>query len=185
MNILTTIKRRITAISKSEKVTKEQLGLISRELLNYVLVDTEEHAATGDIQPVNKLLSVLTPMNKQTAVLYFSAMLPFAFNKDECKFGLMQKKKRDNAIINAKEFLEVEDNNIWTWAANNVKVEAKPIDWHNKIKRDITKALEAEENALTPKEVLMAVLSGGITAQDVGDLMELLAQGEEQEAKAA
>lgn len=170
------IEKRIATIAKSEKVTKEQLGIISRELLTCILVDREEGLATFDIQPVNKLLGVLTPMNKQTAVLYFSAFLPFPFHAQACKFLSLKKKSKDKALIVAKEFLADEDNNIWTWAADNVKIEAKPVDWVKRITKDVSKALGDENDPLTAKDVLMAVMAGGINAQDLAGLMEVLIQ---------
>ena len=59
---LATINTKIEALAQAEKVTKAVLSELSRELLDYVLVD-----GTHDIAAVNRTLAVLTPMNKQTA----------------------------------------------------------------------------------------------------------------------
>ena len=76
----TTIDERIARLINSEKVTKKELGFISRELLEYV-------PETNDIGKVNRLLSVLTPMNKMTAIYFFKNFLPFRFDEDSRTFG--------------------------------------------------------------------------------------------------
>lgn len=130
MLTLKQINGKITKIRNAEKVTKAVLGELSRELLEYV-------QETGDIQPVNKLVAVLTPMNKRTAILFFTHFLPY--NTEE---GTFTKKKRNGTFDLANEFLATEDT-IWDWAADNIKVEQKEIDWAQRLTKDMTKAIEA------------------------------------------
>jgi len=76
------INDKIDALVKSERITKQMLGELSRDLLNYVLVD-ENH----DIQPVNRTLRALTPMNRKVATLFFRAFMPFKYTEAKESFG--------------------------------------------------------------------------------------------------
>ena len=49
--------------------------------------------ATHDIDAVNRLLNVLTPMNKKASIVFFQAFLPFAYKAEDEAFGKMVKKK--------------------------------------------------------------------------------------------
>lgn len=167
-NVETMIKR-IEALAASEKVTKAELSALSRELLEYICVEKSD-----DIGMVNRLMNVLTPMNKRTAGLFFSHFLPF---KLESTAGIFGKKIKGDRHIkskydNAVSFLENKDNDIWTWAAQNVKVEQKPVDFAKKIAGDVSKALADEDNGLDPVGVIMAVLAGGVKLTDIIDGIE-------------
>lgn len=155
MLTLKQINGKITKIRNAEKVTKAVLGELSRELLEYV-------KETGDVQPVNKLISVLTPMNKRTAMLFFSHFLPF--NQED---GTFTKKKRNGTFALTDEFLATDDT-IWDWAADNIKVEKKEIDWTQRLTNDMTKAIEA-----------------GLTAQDIINILGQVLPEENQEVQEA
>lgn len=174
MSIINTILERIEAIASAEKVTKAELGAISRDILTYIHVE-----GSNDIACVNRLLQVLTPMNKRTAVLFFQHFLPFTFDTSEQAFG---KKIKGAKVTTAKHddslaFLST-DQTIWDWAALNVKLEKKPVDYGKKIASDVRKALEDDENGITPAEVLKAVLAGGITEADLLGMLEALTDDE-------
>lgn len=162
------INARIEKIAASERVTKVELSAISRELLAYV-VDT------GDIVPVNKLLNVLTPMNKQTAILFFTHFIAFKFDQDSACFTGKNKKQWDKSIEIIDAFLAIEENDIWSWAAENVKVEKKPVDFAKNISKWVGKALNDEENPLDPAEVLSAVIDGGLSKEQMLDLLAQIA----------
>ncbi len=164
---------KIDTLGKAEKVTKQLLGELSRELLEYIIVDE-----SNDIATVNRLLSVLTPMNQKTAVLFFDTFLPFILDTDTNTFGKKTKgEKKVKEFVDASlAFLDTEDNNIWTWAALNVEIKAKPVDYAKKIEKDVYKALNNDENPLDPSEVLKAVLAGGLDVADIVDLMAAMAE---------
>ena len=171
MTTIAQINEKIETLAKSERITKAMLSELSRDLLFYVLGDGQEVEATNDIQPVNRCLSVLTPMNKKTASLYFVAHLPFKFNEDNSTFGGMMKPKQVEGMVkNTFESLENLDFDIWLWAAANVKIEVKEIDWTAKLTSDMTKAIEA-----------------GLTGDDILKIMQtvLAADVEEELAEAA
>ena len=74
-----------------------------------------------------------------------------------------------------KAFLET-GQDIWDWAADNIKVEAKPQDFCANIAKNVKKALESEiDNA----EILAAVFAGGVTPQSIMVALEEMAKQEE------
>ena len=176
MTLLQEINRKIKSLARAEKVTKARLGELSTELLIYVLGDDLTGLeASHDIDAVNRTLAVLTPMNKRTAVLYFTHFLPFSFDEETCKFGGMNKKAYKKVNAMTQEFLGT-DGNIWTWAAENIKVEKKEIDYAKKISDDIRKALDEDKGGLSAKDVFNAVLEGGLTAADLVACIEMMAE---------
>lgn len=157
-----TINSNIAKLAKAERVTKEVLATLSRDILTYVYVD-----GTEDISPVNRLLQVLTPMNKRTAVLFFKNFLAWRFDEESMTFTKKKKKQFDDKNLAVGLFLDNADNNIWTWATENVELKAKPVDWNAKLTRDMTKALEA-----------------GLTFNDIVNILNTVVneEGEQQEA---
>lgn len=133
-----TINSNIDKLAQSERVTKAMLSTLSRDLLTYIYVDKTE-----DISPVNRLLAILTPMNKQTAIHFFKNFLAWRFDEEAMVFTKKKKNLFDDKELAVLLFLESEDNDIWSWASTNIKLDVKPVDWSKKLTRDITKALEA------------------------------------------
>jgi hypothetical protein len=156
------LAEKIETIAKAEKVTKVILSELSRELLAYI-------PDTFDIGMLNRLLGVLTPMNRKTAVLYFKHFLPWQMDDKGVTFtGKDKSKVRYDKKLNAiDEWLANDDNDIWSWAEKNVKVEQKPVDYMKKITADVRKALEDEENPLDGVAIMRAVISGGLTIEQM------------------
>ena len=164
-------------IANAEKITRKRLAEMSRDLLVYV-------PETDDIDIVNRLVGVLTPMNSKVAIMYFKHFLPWEQEKDNdgnhVRFGKrMQGDKKVNKKLAAiTEWLKDESNTIWTWAEDNVEVKQK--DFAGQIKRAIAKALEGDEKSgtepLSPEKVMESVLEGGITIEQ---LMDSAAQAEQ------
>lgn len=182
----------IKRVATAEKTTKQVLGEFSRSVLDYVLVsgttnDKNEPVGSMDIQPVNRMLAVLTPMNRKTAVLFFAAHLPFQYDEKENKFlAGIQKRHKDSRIEKTVEFLADENNTIWTWAESNIRIEAKPVDYAKNISKWVGKALNDEERPLDPTDVFKAVLEGGLTEADILQIMREMAKANaEQEKEAA
>ena len=65
------IDEAITALGNAEKVTKAKLTFLSRNVLTYLVQN-----GSTDIACVDRLLSVCTPMNRETARLFFDHFLP-------------------------------------------------------------------------------------------------------------
>lgn len=158
----------IKSLAKAEKATKELVRSLSRDVL-------EAHHATGDVKFINEFVSVLTPMNKKVAVLYFKEFS--GHNELDGVFGKKNKKEYDAAKDKAIAFLEDPLNNMWSWGEKEIKVEKKAIDYKAKIIKDIRSAMDAEKNdvPLDESDVLAAVLEAGISAATIVRLMEKLA----------
>jgi len=145
----------LASLQKAEKITKATLSELSRLLL-------EQQHFNGDIQPCNRLLSVLTPVNCKTAVLFFMHFSGHVYSEKEGVF-----KGRDKAHFEAKQknalaFLEDPHNNIWTWAEREVKIEAKPFTL-DKVTKFMENALKkAEKEGISQTDVIKAILKAGI-----------------------
>ena len=57
-------KANVEKLAASEKITKELLRSMSRDVL-------EAHHATGDVAYINGIIAVLSPMNKKVCILFF------------------------------------------------------------------------------------------------------------------
>lgn len=168
-NIKTVIVANITSLQKSEANVRTKLADLSRELLMYV-------PDSNDIGMVNRLLGVLTPMNKRAACLFFSAFLPWKLDKET---ALFTSKLKGKGSIEAKleainNFLRVEDNTIWTWAEENVKVEAKPKNYANKIAKTVERALNDEQEGINHHDVIKAIITGGVDVRTLITYVEAM-----------
>lgn len=137
----------IEAVAAAERITKVKLAELSRDLLMYV-------PETNDIEAVNRLISVLTPMNKATAILYFTHFLPWEVENVDDKFHRFSTKlKKEKALAKKmaaiSEWLADEQNTIWSWADANVQLQKKK-DFAGQIKKAIEKALAGDEKSDTP-----------------------------------
>ncbi|MGL5324021.1 MAG: hypothetical protein ACRC91_04760 [Aeromonas sp.] len=160
---LTVINERIERLGNAERVTKAELSALSRELLEYVLLDN-----TGDVDAVNRMIAVLTPMNKRTAALYFPTFLPYAWDEETFKFGKKNKKAFETKLEAVKAWLAVDTNDIWHWANENIEMKKKAPKYLEQITKNIERGLADEEYGITVPEVMMAVLAAeGITAADI------------------
>jgi flagellar hook-basal body complex protein FliE len=158
-----TFKKSITKIRNAEKETKAELLTLSRSVL-----DATHN--TGDVQYMNRLLEVLTPMNKRTAVLYFKEFSGFTF--DEERFTKKNKAHYDECLAKTRAFLEVPTNNIWSWAERHVDIEKKPIDIQA-IERQVKNMLKkADDAGLKQSDVLRAMMKAGLTLQTLVEVMQ-------------
>ena len=166
-NLKTVINVRIDAIKASEAVTKAELGFVSRELLAYV-------PDSKDIGAVNRLLDVLTPKNREMAVIFFKNFLPWNYD-DEAKIfvGMVTgEAKRKRKIDACNVFLKKEENNIWTWAKVNIAPMERAKNFAGRIQSVISAALNDPSAPLSEKEVFAAIT----TAMPLALLNELVEQ---------
>jgi len=73
-------------------------------------------------------------------------------------------------VLATDAFLDVEDNNIWSWDAANQgnQGNGKAKEYAKKITALTTKALKDEDEGIDAKEVLYAILaSEGLTLADI------------------
>lgn len=157
-------------LGQAERVTKEQLRVLSRDLLGALIghPDYDEHLI-GDAQFINRTLAVLTPMNKKTAILYFKEFTGFHFDESTNQFTKKIQKDKDKHAEKVRLFLEDPLNNIWSWADKHVKVEKQPFSMER-----VTKIIEKarEETGGDDAAVIRAVFEGGISFEAVLLVME-------------
>ena len=77
-------------LAGAEKITKAVLLDLSRQVL-------AAHHETQDVGYINRLLVVLTPMNRKVANLYFSEFSGFNFSAKSEEFGKKDKKNYEAA----------------------------------------------------------------------------------------
>lgn len=182
-----TVYARLEAIAGAEKITRAELTELSRELLEYV-------PETDDVDIVNRLIGVLTPMNADLARLYFKAFLPWKVEQDAkgnfVRFGVKMEgdKKVTKKMQAITEWLANEENNIWTWGADNVEVKEK--DLAGNVAKAVKAALKGHEKSGTapcsPADVVNAMFVGGVTVHDLMAALEArMAEPKEEEFEPA
>lgn len=155
----------LSALDGAEKITKAVLLDLSRQILT-------AHHETQDIGYINRLLAVLTPVNRKVANLYFSEFSGFNFNAKAGEFGKKDKKNYEEAKQRAITFLDDPMNNIWSWAGRNVEVEAKEFD-EARLKKAMEATLKkADKAGMSQKQVLKALLEGGLTIDTLMEVMD-------------
>lgn len=168
------IMKGIASISRSEKIVRGRLAELSRSILDYIVVKE-----SPDVGVINRLLQVLSPMNKKTAVLYFQHFIPHAYKEETKEFGKkLSPKKVEEIQVRVKDFLANEENSIWTWADDNIKLEKKPVDYTDKLTRLVTKALSDPQANLDSIDILSAVIKGGVTLEELFEAATLLQENE-------
>lgn len=167
----------LAAIAGAERITKQELLTQSRALLA-ALVGHGDMEATlvGDIQFINQLIPVLTPMNKKTAILFFKEFAGFHYEEETQQFTKKIEKDKVKLKDKTVRFLDDPLNNIWTWAERNVKIEKKAFD----LKR-VTKVIEQarEEMDGNDEAIILAILDGGLSPAAILAIMQEMVENVE------
>lgn len=179
-NLKAVVYGRLEAIMAAEKITRVELGAMSRELLIYV-------PDTHDIDIVNRLLGVLTPVNRRTAILFFKHFLPWDAENDAdnvfSKFGKMHKgeKKVARKLDLITEFLSDENNTIWTWSDENIEIEQKIVNMATELSEVIKKAVNGFETKNKKAEPLtkQQIVDTLLTHVSIDDVMESMVVAQE------
>ena len=174
----------IGQVAAAERITKEGLRTLSRDILAYVIDENSE-----DVRPVNALLGmdgdgkfILTPINWRIAVQYFHHFIAFTSNYDEVKefavkgkgkrvplvFNKKAKKRWDKSVADIAAWLEDPSNDIWVWS-NNAEMDAKPVDYAKKIQSAITAAMDEGKGNMSLRDVMAAMCE--LEEVSVHDLM--------------
>ncbi|AXH71965.1 MAG: hypothetical protein [Podoviridae sp. ctbj_2] len=159
-------------IGNAEKVTRAVLGELSRTVLAQLHTDE-------DIRPVNELLAVLTPVNRKVALAYFKGLSGFKVSEESETFTEKNKGNYAKKRADAEAFLTDPENNIWTWADRNIEVTPKEFKLEAVTKGIISFFDKAQKANVDRKEVLKAILAGGIKMDEMVAIMGELAQQEE------
>lgn len=178
MNKLVSISLKIEQVAGAERITKQILAELSREVLDYVVLDSQ------DSQVVNRLLSALTPINKKAATLFFQAFLAFNFNADDGAFGKKDKKDWDKKLEKVNEFLADPLNTLWTWADRNIELAPVPMDFAKLNAAMGSLIKKADKAKLGHNNVVRALLANGITTDDILEVLKAMADEQPKEQAA-
>ena len=109
-------------------------------------------------------------MNKQTAILFFKAFVPHAFDDKTSAFGKLNGKKKEEMLALVNSNLENPDFNIWLWAVDNVDIDRKPTDYIGNIKKAIKSGLTKGE--LSQHDIIKAALEAGLDLSALVTIMQ-------------
>lgn len=164
----------LKVVAENERITKDSLRSMSRELLMLIHY---EHNRKGDIQPVNRLLKVLSPANKKMCILFFQEFSGFLFSEKEGEFIKKDKAQYDAKASDAIHRLDDPHFNAWSWFEANVKMEKKAFKLET-LGKDVKKAMEAKDeegnNLYSKVDIVQAVLSGGMSIDDLIDVLQAM-----------
>lgn len=164
----------LETLAGAEKITKETLRSLSREMLDSVHVG-------GDIQPVNRLLDVLTPMNRSACVEFFKEFSGHYYQANEQKFAKKDKKNYEAKYAAASEFLDDPLNNVWSWLQREgLEVGKGKVFKLENVTKYIERALEqAKEAKIDQADLFKAMVKGGLDVKLIEGILEGMAGQEE------
>lgn len=173
--------RSLKALKRSEFVTKEELKGLSRSLLGALHNGPE--GLLGDIGYINRLMGVLTPMNKQACREYFKHFSGFVFSEETYTFVKKHGKMYEATKVLANEFLAEPHNNLWTWAERNIEVKVKEFSLDQAVIFFKSFVKKAEANGLKQKDVVQAILGAGVELDTILEIMTSMYHVDADESK--
>ena len=156
-------KANVEKLAASEKITKDLLRSMSRDVL-------EAHHATGDVAYINGIIAVLSPMNRKMCILFYKEFSGHLCN-EEGVFGKKDKKRYDEAHKKSFDGLEDPHFNVFSWAERNVEVERKPFTLGKLQQQMGSLVKKAEENKISHADIIRAVFANGI---EIGAFMKVV-----------
>lgn len=164
--LLSTIDARIESLNNAEKIVREELRSLSRDVL-YAL---HEH---GNIEVVNKVVQAnLTPVNRKAILVFFKEWTGFHYDDVAKMFTKKNKAKYDDKKKACLEALNEDPHfNFWSWADREIEVQAKGFDPKRVTKFIENQIKKAEKDGFKQSDVIRAILAAGI---EVDTLVEIL-----------
>lgn len=171
---LARINELIESIGNAERITKAALSELSRSVLEYIVVNDGvegNNKGSEDSQVANRLIDALTPVNRKVAIAFFTKYLAFHAELDEdgqhVAFRGKDKKQWNRKTDMVREFLTDPHNNIWTYAQREIDIVPKPMDFA-KLNQAVGQLIKKANKAkLGNQSVVQAMLSNGITVEDL------------------
>jgi hypothetical protein len=161
----------LDALGQAESITRRELRDVSRSILTAI-------HCTEDSGFLNRLIGVLTPVNKKVMVEYLKHFSGFHYDDRVMLFTKKNKPTYEKASQLSEEFLSEPHNNVWTWAERNIEVTVKPFDV-NAITKQFSNILKkATDNGISQKDVFKAVLASGISVDAMIDMLDELGYAE-------
>ncbi len=167
----TAFAQAIDAIGQAESVTRRELRDISRTILVAIHL-------TEDVAFLNRLLNVLTPVNRKVMVEYLKHFSGFHFDDRTTLFTKKNKPQWEKCGKLSEEFLAEPHNNVWTWAERNIEVKVKPFDVAAITKYMASMLKKADEAGINQKDVFKAILAGGMSVDTLIDMLDELGYAE-------
>lgn len=175
----------LLALANAEGATKQQMRELSRELL-IAIHGFKDANLNGDIQFINKTLTVLTPANRRFAVEFFVHFAGFHYDKDAGAFTKKSAKRYAQAKVDAAKWLEDPHNNIWSWLKKTGRAEPKVFGLDDVTKYMAGAIKKAAGVNLTHADLLRAVFHAGFTPENIIQVMdEITADYEARKANGA
>lgn len=154
-------------LSTSESITKRELRDLSRSIL-------QAWHETGNVIYINRLLKVLTPVNKKVMIKFGVHFGGFSFDETLGEFTHKSKKRYDKAHAEYVEFMENPNNNVWSWAERHIEIQQKPFAVEN-VEKFIKTALHKGAGVgLSQVDILKAVFKAGIDPACIVQVMDEL-----------
>lgn len=163
----TAFAQALDALGQAESITRRELRDISRNILTAI-------HCTEDSGFLNRLIAVLTPVNKKVMVSFLRHFSGFHYDERTELFTKKNKPTYEKSAKRAEEFLAEPHNNVWTWAERNIEVKVKPFDLAAITKQFSNILKKADENGINQKEVFKAVLAGGMSIDTMIDMLDEL-----------
>ncbi len=164
-------KANVKKLAASEKITKDLLRSMSRDVL-------EAHHATGDVAYINGIIAVLSPMNRKMCILFYKEFSGHLCN-EEGVFGKKDKKRYDEAHKKSFDGLEDPNFNVFSWADRHVEIEKKPYTLGKLQQQVATLVKKAESEKIPHAEIIRAVLASGIEIAEFMKVVEHMAEEQE------
>lgn len=161
-------KANVEKLAASEKITKDLLRSMSRDVL-------EAHHATGDVAYINGIIAVLSPMNRKMCILFYKEFSGHLCN-EEGVFGKKDKKRYDEAHKKSFDGLEDPHFNVFSWAERNVEVERKPFTLGKLQQQMGSLVKKANENKISHADIIRALFANGVEVNEFLKVMEHMAE---------
>lgn len=162
----------LETLGASEKITKDVLKVYANMAID---------ACHQFNQPayLNKLRTVLTPVNMRAFTEFAIHFSGYHFDKDAMLFDKKSKKRYAPALEGWNTFREDPLNNIWTWQRDNLKVERQPFNVES-LRTSLGKTWKTAHKAnISNVDILKALLSvqdadeaAVFTVQDVAEALQ-------------
>lgn len=167
---------KLNDLRSAERVTRAVLMDLSRDV--WAAFHTTE-----DVSYINRILEVLTPVNRRVAIEFFKEFSGFNYDEKKGEFSRKDKKHYEDKKAAIIAWLEDPLNNLWTWAERNIDIEPKDFD-ADRLKKSVSQLMQkADKNGFKKADVLKAMLEAGLTVDELIAFMGSL-DGVELEVKA-
>ena len=162
-------KANVEKLAASEKITKDLLRSMSRDVL-------EAHHATGDVAYINGIIAVLSPMNRKMCILFYKEFSGHLYSEEAKAFGKKDKKRYDDVKKKSFDRLEDPNFNVFSWAERNVEVERKPFTLGKLQQQMGSLVKKAEENKISHADIIRALFANGVEVNAFLKVMEHMAE---------